>query len=61
MTGLLGIACVLVGVYAMSIAPRVGAAGRRDDSISPAGLFIFLTGCLVVGAGAIFVTVWWRS
>jgi hypothetical protein len=60
MMGVLGLLLVLAGVGAMSIAPRVGAARRADDDrISPAGLFIFLTGCLVVGAGAILITEWW--
>jgi hypothetical protein len=60
MMGVLGLVLVLAGVAAMAVAPRIGAARRADDDrISPAGLFVFLTACLVVGAGAILITEWW--
>ena len=62
MTGVLGAVLVLAGVLAMAYAPRLGTERQVEgelDRISPIGLFVFLTGCLVVGAGAILVTAWY--
>ena len=56
MTGVLGLALVLAGVFAMAWSRRVGG---DPDRTAPLGLAVFFAGCAVVAVGAILITDWW--
>ena len=58
MMGVLGLALLLVGVWAMAWSRRVSRAGD-PDSTTPLGLAVFFAGCAVVAVGAVLITEWW--
>jgi hypothetical protein len=58
MMGVIGLALLLAGVWAMAWSRRVSPAGDPDRT-APLGIVMFLAGCAVVAVGAVLITEWW--